>query len=553
MEPSVKQLARVKALMSKMTLEEKVGQMILVDPRFLDTSDDISHFHLGGVFVNGGGAPPPNTIESWTALAEKMQHCAQRSDPAIPLLLGTDGVHGHNNLYGSVLFPHNIGLGVGNDPQLVEEIARITSQQLALTGFNWNFAPCVAVVDNPRWGRTYESFSSETEIVTQLSAAAVRGIQTNFGSGKARVLACAKHFIGDGGTSGGVDRGNADIGLARLRERYLPPYEAAIAAGVGSIMLSYNRWNGTPCHASHVLVSDLLKHELGFKGFVVSDWDAIDDLAPTNRYIDAISISINAGLDMIMASRKYKYCHAGLLELLSTGDIPLSRINDAVERILTAKASLGLLDTQRPELPSTIQIDRMESRQIARRAVKQSLVLLKNDAILPLASNHKHIHVCGEFADDLGLQCGGWSITWQGGRGRITEGTTILEGLRNQAAPDMNISYSHGAEVPDGADLIIAVAGEYPYAEFHGDSKDLELPLDQQAFLTALNDSSVPVLLILITGRPLVIAPYLDRFEATLVAWLPGTEGDGVAEALYNRDLPMGKLPMGWPDAIDHT
>ncbi|NQV49395.1 MAG: glycoside hydrolase family 3 protein [Candidatus Marinimicrobia bacterium] len=552
MEPSAKQLARVKALVAKMTPEEKVGQMILVDPRSLETPDDISRYHLGGIFVNGGGAPPPNTMESWISLAEKVQDYALKSSQAIPLLLGTDGVHGHNNLDGSVLFPHNIGLGAGNNPEQVAEIARITSLAMAATGFNWNFAPCVAVVDNPRWGRTYESFSSETETVSRLSAAAVRGVQTDFGSGKARVLACAKHFIGDGGTAGGVDRGNTQMSMGELRARFLPPYIAAIAAGVGSIMLSYNQWNGTPCHASRLLISALLKRELGFKGFVVSDWDAIDNLAPENRFIDALSLSINAGLDMIMTSRKYKACHAGLLELLSQGDLPLSRVNDAVERILTAKAALGLLDTQRPELPSMTAIDHLENRKIARRAVRESLVLLKNDALLPLGSNYKRIHVCGEFADDIGLQCGGWSISWQGSKGKITEGTTILEGLRNLAAPELTVSYSQGVEMPDGTDLIIAVAGEYPYAEFHGDSKDLELPLDQQAFLTALTNSDVPVLLILITGRPLVITPYLDKFEATLVVWLPGTEGDGVAEALYNRDLPTGKLPMDWPGLREH-
>lgn len=550
MEPSVKQLARVKALMGKMTPEEKVGQMILVDPRFLETPADISRYNLGGIFVNGGGAPPPNTIDSWISLAKKMQGYAQKSSQAIPLLLGTDGVHGHNNLHGAVLFPHNIGLGAGNNSLLVEEIARITSQELATTGFNWNFAPCVAVVDNPRWGRTYESFSSETEIVTRLSAAAVKGTQTNFGSGKARVLACAKHFIGDGGTSGGVDRGNTNVSLAGLRERFLPPYEAAIAAGVGSIMLSYSQWNGTPCHASQALISDLLKHELGFKGFVVSDWDAIDTLAAEDRYIDALSISINAGLDMIMASRKYKECHAGLLELLSRGEIPLSRINDAVNRILTAKAGLGLLNTQAPDLPSRTQTVPGESRQLARRAVRESLVLLKNDAILPLGSHVKNIHVCGEFARDIGLQCGGWSISWQGSPGRITEGTTILEGLRNHAPAHINISYSKEADVPDVTDLIVAVAGEYPYAEFHGDSKDLKLPLDQQAFLTALHDINIPVLLILITGRPLNLTPHLNKFEATLVAWLPGTEGDGIAEALYNNDLPVGALPLDWPTTL---
>ncbi|MCF7801030.1 MAG: glycoside hydrolase family 3 C-terminal domain-containing protein [Candidatus Marinimicrobia bacterium] len=548
MDLSVKKLAQVTALVSKMTSEEKVGQMILVDPRFLDTPADISTFNIGGVFVNGGGAPPPNTTESWILLAETMQHYAGKSSMKKPLLLGTDAVHGHNNLYGSVLFPHNIGLGAGNNPQRVEEIARITSLELASTGFNWNFAPCVAVVDDPRWGRTYESFSSNTEVTTRLGSAAVRGIQSSFGTGKARVLACAKHFIGDGGTVGGVDRGNTKMELAELRARFLPPYEAAVAAGVGSIMLSYNQWNGTPCHASRYLISDLLKHELGFRGFVVSDWDAIDDLAPKNRYIDAISLSINAGLDMIMASRKYKACHAGLLELLSRGDIHLSRINDAVTRILTAKAALGLLDRQQPELPPATQIDKTKSRNIARSAVRESVVLLKNEAILPLKSKVKRIHVCGEFADDLGLQCGGWSISWQGSRGRITEGTTILEGLRNLAAPDMTVSYSPGAEVPDGIDLIIAVAGEYPYAEFHGDLTELELPQDQQAFLTALTNRNVPVLCILIAGRPLVIKPYLDKFDATVVAWLPGTEGDGVAEALFSRELPTGKLPMGWPD-----
>ena len=549
MEPSTAHLAEVKTIIAGMTPAEKVGQMILSDPRFLETPDDISRLNLGGIFVNGGGAPPPNTIESWILLAEIMQQYAHKSSQSIPLLLGTDAVHGHNNLYGSVLCPHNIGLGAANNAHDVGEIFRNTSLELAATGFNWNFAPCIAVSDNPRWGRTYESFSSNTEITSQLGVAAVKGIQTNFGSGKARVLACAKHFIGDGATTDGIDRGNANIELSELRARFLPPYKASIDAGVGSIMLSYNQWMGTFCHGSRTLITDLLKHEMGFKGFVVSDWDAIDDLAPEDRFIEALSISINAGLDMIMTSRKYKACHAGLLELLDSNEIPISRIDDAVTRILFAKASLGLLDEQKPQLPSELHIDRKRHQQLARKAVQESLVLLKNVNILPLGSNIKQIHVCGEFAHDLGLQCGGWSITWQGGRGRITAGTSILEGLRKQASPNMELSYSTDAEIPHGTDLIIAVAGEYPYAEFHGDSKDLELPPDQTAFLATLHNLNVPVLLILITGRPLVITQHLDKFEATLVAWLPGSEGDGIADAVFNQELPKGHLPMDWPNA----
>ncbi|NQV15096.1 glycoside hydrolase family 3 protein [bacterium] len=551
MELSASQLAQVKAIINRMTPEEKAGQMILTDPRFLETPGDISRFNLGGIFVNGGGAPPPNTIDSWILLAEKMQHHGRKSSLAIPLLLGTDAVHGNNNFHGAVLFPHNIGLGAGNNPLLVEEISRITSLELAATGFNWNFAPCAAVVDDPRWGRTYECYSSDTGIVSQLAAAAVRGVQTNFGTGKARVLACAKHFIGDGGTAGGVDRGNTNIGLAELRARFLPPYEAAIAAGVGSIMLSYNQWNGTYCHGSRTLITDLLKNELGFKGLVVSDWDAIEYLAPKDQYIDAISISINAGLDMIMASRKYKTCHEGLLELMSKGDIPLSRINDAVERILTTKAALGLLDAQRPELPSKIMIGCKEHRQIARKAVQESLVLLKNDSILPLGSKFKQIHICGEFADDIGLQCGGWSISWQGSKGKITEGTTIMEGIRDQAPMGIEISYSKEATVADGTDLVIAVAGEYPYAEFHGDSQDLGFPQDQEAFLSSLIKFDIPVLLILITGRPLIITPNLNNVEAIMAAWLPGTEGAGIADVLFSQDIPTGRLPTNWPSVLE--
>jgi len=547
---------RVEALLALMTLDEKAGQMTQVDMNALQDKDDVRKYALGSMLCGGNSAPADNTAKGWAKAVDQYQSCALKTRLKIPLLYGIDAVHGHNHLDDAVIFPHNIGLGATHDPQLVEKAARVTALEVRGTGIGWTFAPCIAVARNERWGRTYESFGETPEVVAPLGAAAVRGFQGENLSDPASVLACAKHFLGDGGTTGGVDQGNAVCDEATLRQIFLPGYAAAVKAGVGSIMVSYSSWNGVKMHSNKRLLTDVLKGELGFQGFLISDWAAIDQISPD--YTNDVQVSINAGLDMIMIpagpgqSNNFVQFISILKQLASEGKVPMARVDDAVRRILRVKFQMGLFERPFTDPALTAQVGSAEHRAVARECVRASLVLLKNsNHLLPLSKKAGRLAVAGRAADDLGIQCGGWTIDWQGKPGKISaRGTTILEAIRQTVAPGVNVTFSPDGSGLAGSDAVVVVIGEKPYAEMKGDRKDLNLSAEDRALIHRAKASGAPVLAILLSGRPLILGRALEDSDAFVAAWLPGTEGQGVADVLFGDYAPTGKLSRIWPRSM---
>lgn len=537
--------ARVNDLLSRMTLDEKIGQMIQAERQAFSDINDITTYYVGSLLSGGGSAPTPNTGAAWADMYDNFQEKALATRLGIPLIYGVDAVHGHNNVKDAVIFPHNIGLGCMRNPYLVQEAARITAKEMMGTGVNWTFAPCIAVTRNERWGRTYEGFGESPDLVTQMGVAAVKGYQGDSLHGKASIVACVKHYIGDGGTTNGQDQGNTQVTETELRELFLPAYVEAIEAGVGTIMASYSSWNGLKMHAHKYLLTDVLKSELGFDGFVVSDWQAIDQLP--GDYASQVEASINAGVDMIMLPYNYKEFFQTVKTLVAEYSIPQSRIDDAVKRILRIKFRAGLFEHPYSDRTYTDKIGFYEHREVARECVRQSLVLLqKKDNILPLKKSGMKIHVAGKNADNMGNQCGGWSITWQGSGGDITKGTTILEAIRNVAGSE-NVTYSLNGNGTGNADIAVAVIGETPYAEGSGDRADLSLSVEDVAAVRALRESGKPVIVILVSGRPMLINNILPYCDAIIAAWLPGTEGDGIADILFGDHQPSGLLSNSWP------
>lgn len=544
-------------LLSQMTLAEKIGQMTQADSDALKKNpDDVEKLFLGSVLSGGNSNPSDNLPETWRKFANDFENRALKTRLKIPLLYGIDAVHGHNNVLGTVIFPHNVGMGATHDLALVERAAQVTATEIAGTGIHWAFAPCVAVSQNIRWGRSYESYSSDPVIVGQLGAAANRGFQSGIPGGF-HVLACTKHFAGDGGTVDGVDQGNTVGNDAELRKIHLAPYAAAIKAGTKSIMVSYSSWNGQKMHGNKTLLTDTLKGEMGFKGFLVSDWAAIDQIS--KDYKHDVEVSINAGLDMIMIpygegeKNNYRQFITLLTELVKEGKVAQSRIDDAVLRILTVKLEMNLFEHPfaSPEMADTIGCQ--EHREVARRCVRESLVVLKkNKNSFPLSKNIKHLAVIGSAADDLGVQCGGWTIDWQGTTGKITPGgTTILEAIRKTVSTETRITFSSDASSLAKADAVVVVVGEKPYAEMKGDRSDLHLSAEDQRLIQQARDTGAPVITILISGRPLILDAALTNSDTFIAAWLPGTEGLGVADILFGHSKPTGKLPRPWPASND--
>lgn len=550
---------KVEALLGQMTLEEKIGQMTQVDSEALKDKSHIEKYFLGSVLSGGGSDPVDNMPQGWLKLANDCQFWAQKTRLKIPLLYGVDAVHGHNNVIGAVIFPHNIGLGATRNPGLVEQAARVTAREVAGTGINWTFAPCVAVAQDPRWGRTYESFSDSSELAGELGLAALRGFQGNSFSQPGSVLACVKHFVGDGGTSEGRDQGDMVVDEATLRRVHLAPYLPSIKAGAASIMASFSSWNGKKMHEHKHLLTDVLKGELGFKGFVVSDWAAIDQLP--YDYKGSIEASINAGLDMVMVpngpgqANNYVEFITKLTELVNEKRVAMTRIDDAVRRILKAKMDAGVFANRPVDPALTAAIGSAEHRSVARQAVRESLVVLKNDSkILPLARNNNRIAVVGKAADDLGVQCGGWTISWQGDSGNITRGgTTLLQAIRKSIGADSRVSYSADANDLGNPNVVIVVIGEKPYAEMKGDRQELQLAAEDLALVRRAKASGARVLTVLFSGRPLVLGEALQASDAFVAAWLPGTEGLGISDVLFGDFKPTGKLPRPWPKGPEVT
>ena len=554
----------VSGLISSMTLEEKIGQMTQVDYRYLQNVTDINKYFLGSILSGGGATPPTNQPSSWVDLYNEFQEQALNTRLKIPLIYGIDAVHGHNNVVGATIFPHNIGLGCANDEKLIKEIAVATAVEIQATGLDWTFAPCLAVAQDERWGRTYESFSEDHDIVTKLGVATVQGYQMGNSLSKKSVLACAKHYVGDGNTVFGtgsnnykIDRGDVVLDERELRSKYIKPFKESIKQGVGSIMISYNSWHGKKLHGHKYLINDILKQELGFKGFVVSDWAGINEIA--KDYKASIIESINAGIDMVMVPGSLNPDHDSYddfirlaIESVKEGSIPINRIDDAVTRILKIKKKIGLFDRPIKDPQNINMVGSKKHRDLARESVRKSMVLLKNkNKLLPIDRSGKKISFVGEHADNIGYQCGGWTITWQGGSGDITPGTSILDAFKATVKDTNDISYSiYGENIPD-SDIIIAVIGEKPYSEGWGDRKSLDLSDEDKKILKRVKEKNLPYLIILVSGRPLLIEDEIKDCDAFIAVWLPGTEGAGIADVIFGDYPPTGKLSMSWPRSMD--
>ncbi len=573
-----------------MTPAQKIGQMTQPE-RLHITPAQVRAHHIGSVLSGGGSTPGRNRPADWVAMNDAYWAASMEEDDrhlAIPILYGVDAIHGNGNVLGATIFPHNIGLGATRDADLIERIGRTTAREVLAAGVDWTFAPTLAVARDPRWGRTYESYSEDPALVTAYADRIVKGLQHSNGRGEGvaaglagvgpeGVVACAKHWVGDGGTAAGVDQGDTRADEDELHRLHIAPYVAAIEAGVHTVMVSLSAWNGEKCHAHRQLIQDVLKGRLGFRGFVVSDWNGVEPLA--RAYDDAIVMAANAGIDMFMVPESWREFIAGLTHAVERGAVPMERIDDAVERILRVKFACGLFDRPRPRVRPGSNGDcfgSREHREVAREAVRKSLVLLKHEGgVLPLDRSAR-ILVAGRNAHDRGRQCGGFTVEWQGvsGNDRIVGGTSIWEGIR-AAAPRAQLCTNGGARA-DTADFdaAIVVIGERPYAEGLGDIREegpvragasnlppgpgalrpygdtLELATLHAGDLRTVRGLAargIPVVAVLVSGRPMVVNDELAASTAFVAAWLPGSEGVGVADVLFGDHDFTGRLPFSWP------
>lgn len=560
---------RVRDLLGRMTLEEKAGQMTQAERNALKAPGDIAEYALGSLLSGGGSVPRPNTPEGWVKMTDSYQLRAQATRLQIPLIYGVDAVHGHNNVVGATIMPHNIGIGAARDSALARRTGAVTASEVRATGVPWDFAPCLCVTRDERWGRSYESFGEDPALVSEM-ATVIQGLQgAPDGEDLDRndkVLASAKHFVADGGTEYGssatgdytIDQGVTRITREKLEAVHLAPFEEAVDRGVGTVMPSYSSLDvigdgagPVKMHANAEMINGVLKGRMGFDGFVISDWQAIDQIP--GDYASDVRTSVNAGIDMVMVPYEYRTFRGTLVDEVEAGRISEARIDDAVSRILTQKFRLGLFEKPYADTSNLDEVGSPEHRAVAREAVAKSQVLLKNaDGLLPLKRS-QDVYVAGSNADDLGNQAGGWTITWQGSSGDITEGTTILEGLRD-AAPDARVDYSEKATAPtDGYDVGVVVVGETPYAEGVGDvgnGHDLQLTDADKAAVDTVCAAMRCVVLI-VSGRPQLIGDRLGDIDALVASWLPGTEGDGVADVLYGERPFTGRLPVTWPRSAE--
>jgi beta-glucosidase len=560
---------RIDDLVARMTLDEKIGQMTQVEKNSIKPGD-ITKYFIGSILSGGGGSPEENTPQGWYAMVEGFQNEALATRLRIPIIYGVDAVHGHGNLLHATVFPHNIGLGAANNPELMEKIGRATAEEMLATGIPWNFAPVLAVAQDVRWGRTYESYGEETELVASLGIAYLKGLQTlreedeRVPGQSIIVLATPKHFIGDGATIWGssrtdnykLDQGNMQVPEETVRDLYLPPYQSAVEAGALNVMASFSSWKGTKMHAQQYLLTEVLKEELGFEGFIVSDWQGMDQIYPDDYY-SSIVTSVNAGIDMNMVPYEYVKFIETMKQAVSNGDIPESRVDEAVRRILRVKFALGLFERPMPDSKYQGTIRSRGHVELARQAVRESLVLLRNEnATLPLSADTPVLFIAGAGGNDIGLQSGGWTLEWQGKAGDDNTGTTILSGIRGAVGPDTRVEYNREGDFsefrdaegdPLVADVGIVVLAEKPYAEGPGDSADISLTEEETGLLVRMREQNRSVVVILISGRPRVMTEQLQLAEAWVAAWLPGTEGGGIADVLFGEYPFTGKLPYSWP------
>ncbi len=550
---------RVDDLLARMALAEKIGQMTQVEKNSMKL-EDVTGLFIGSVLSGGGGYPASaNTPAAWARMVNDFQNAALRTRLHIPILYGVDAVHGHNNLAGAVIFPHNIGLGAANDPALMKRIGQVTASEMVASGVRWDFAPVVAVVQDIRWGRTYESYGENTDLVTRLSVPYMQGLQGSSLADPHSTLATIKHYIGDGGTTWGsstngdykIDQGVTNVDEATLRKLFLPPYASGIKAGARSVMVSFSSWGGMKMSAQKYLITDVLKGELGFTGFAVSDWGAIDQISPD--YYTSVVTAINAGVDMNMVPTDYKRFLSTITEAIQKGDIPMSRIDDAVRRILRVKFEMGLFEQPYADASQRALVGSEAHRLVAQEAVSKSLVLLKNDnQTLPLSKTISSIYVGGVGANDIGMQSGGWTIDWQGKMGAVTTGTTILDAIKQTVSADTTVKYAADGKFggTTKVDACVAVVGEQPYAEGVGDKADLALSASDIELTENMRASCSKLIVILISGRPMIVTDQIDGWDAFVAAWLPGTEGQGVADVLFGKRPFTGKLSFTWPRSM---
>jgi len=547
--PSQACLDRANGLVAQMTADEKYAQMLQLERAAL-TPQMVTQYGIGSAFSQGGSAPATNSPAGWADMADAYRQAALASRLKVPFLYGADEVHGAGTVKGATIFPHNIGLGATRDLGLVEQIGRIAARESLGSGVDFVFSPVVAVALNERWGRTYEAFGETTELAARMGVAMTRGLQFTPTGASTGLLANVKHYLGDGGTADGVNAGKTSGDEAALRALHLEPYRAAVAAHAGSVMASYSQWQGVWMHANKPMITDVLKGELGFGGFVISDFNACFQICASSNQ-DGIGQCLNAGIDMFMI---YNQSIGTMLDifrnLVKAGTVKQERVDDAVRRILAVKCELGLFEaTGKVDRALTAEVGSAEHRQLARKAVQESLVVLKNDgAVLPLAKTVT-VALGGRTADNTGNQCGGWTITWQGSTDPVPGATSIRQGFEAVLGA-AQVKYKDNGSNTTGASVGITVVGETPYAEGKGDRSDLALNSDDVNVLKGMKQAGLKTVLVLVVGRPMIIDAALPYADAVVVAWLPGSEGAGVTDVLFGDAKPTGKLPHSWPRSM---
>ncbi len=562
---------RVESILSQMTLEQKVGQMVQAEIHNV-TLSDVGRYHLGSILSGPGSYPnrsKASSVTDWLALADAFYDASMdisKGGAAIPVIWGTDAVHGHNNVIGATLFPNNIGLGATRNPELIQRIGEVTALEVAATGIDWTFAPTLAVVRDDRWGRTYEGYSEDPEIVRQYAGRMITGLQGSAGSpdflSSSHIVATAKHFIGDGGTDQGVDQGDNLSSEQQLLDIHAQGYLSALESGVQTVMASFNSWRGAKVHGNRYLLTDVLKGWLGFDGYVIGDWNGHAQVPGCSN--ESCPAAINAGVDMIMVPEDWKAFIANTVRQVGSGEIEETRIDDAVRRILRVKTRAGLFTSgspsSRPLAGDASLVGAANHRSLARRAVRQSLVLLKNaGGLLPLPRN-MNVLVAGDGADNISRQSGGWSVSWQGTENTnedFPDATSIFAGIREAVtAGGGSATLSVDGSFDERPDVAIVVFGEDPYAESEGNLQSLNFSAEHGEsleLLRRLKQQGIPVVSVFLSGRPLWVNPELNASTAFVAAWLPGTEGGGIADVLFrdsegqvNFDF-TGKLSYSWP------
>lgn len=573
-------IAQVDNLLSQMTLAQKIGQMTQVE-RLTCTPDEVKNYHIGSILSAAGSFPANNRPKDWLAMLDEYWLASRDSDKqyvGIPVMYGVDAIHGHNNVSGATIFPHNIALGASRNPTLLNNIAQVTAKEVMTTGVDWVFAPNLAVAQDCHWGRSYESYSEDPALVSQYAPYVVTGLQQEQ-SGQ-QLAACIKHWVGDGGTQHGIDQGNTKLSFQKLKNTHMRPYFSALEAGALSVMVSFSSWNGDKCHGSYQLITETLKEDMSFSGIVISDMEGIDDLS-TDFYL-AVSKGINAGIDVFMVPQNWRTFIDHVHSHVELGTISINRINDAVARILSVKFALGLFVQSQPSKRTWANHQSFGCkmhRDLAQDAVRQSLVLLKNDNNLLPLSKKARILVAGKNAHNIGHQCGGFTLDWQGTSNNddIEGGTSIWQGIKKVAANAVLSSADFAQDANASLyDVAIVVIGEKPYAEGLGDIRDgentlvetgsqmdgqmkllkpygnsLELALlhpEDLATIINIKANGIPVIVVLISGRTLIINKELSSANAFIAAWLPGSEGQGIADVIFGDYNFTGKLPFSWPD-----